>query len=93
MAAKTLLVRKKLKNCISFSGHYYRYSCVHIMETERRAGVRVTREIYLNIRSHGQNLSSTSSQTESIAQYFFKNWITGLGLYSKRRTDSDLGKI
>ncbi len=32
---------------------------------------------YLDYRSHGKNLCSTSGQAERIAKYFFKAWTTG----------------
>jgi hypothetical protein len=39
------------------------------MREELRSGPPVS---YLNKRSHGQNLRSTTGQAEPIAQYFFK---------------------
>ncbi len=52
---------------IGYTVHYREE--IHVIGTERKAQVRPTPFQYLEIRSHGQNLKSTSYQAEFIPQY------------------------
>jgi hypothetical protein len=71
MDTKMLLVRRK-PSLIPWPSPEI---CIHNGDREKSLG-SVPPVQYLNNRTHGQNLSSTSAEAEPFVQYFFENWTT-----------------